>query len=131
MITLKQFRKLKRGDVVLFGKRKVARVVQVGPANFEPPIDSIRFAIMRRSWTNRAVTCYGFNDVKRLLTIPRNKLHTPTIQRANEQALVDIGFNVDKEKRREFKQFLESRKRMARCAKVKFKCSPGYNWRLK
>lgn len=132
MITLKQFMKLKRGDVVLFGARKTARVVQKGPANYEGAVvPYVVFAIMRRSWTNRIVTYYNFTDGKHLLFLPPKRLKTSVIQAENEQTLADIGFDVDKEKRRELKEFRASQKRMERCRpKVKFKCTPGYNWRL-
>ncbi len=101
MLTKKQFRRLKAGDIVLCnGKPRTVREVTwrdspQGGRGF------ITFSILHRSWTGRISTTYGYNDIKRLCSLPRRKRDRRSVCAAEEASLLANGFNVPSEVNRE------------------------------
>lgn len=126
-ITKKQFLKLKRGDIILFGKQRTPRIIEEGPANWVPASKCVRFCIRHRSWTNRAYTVYSFTDVKNICSLPRGEIDRDTVRREHYQRLQDSGFNVARELRREVTSFKKSLN-VSRRWGVRFRCSSGQRW---
>jgi hypothetical protein len=129
VISKESFMKLKRGDVVLFGKRKTPRLVEIGPANYDPPNRTVVFAILKRSWTDRILTAYNYNDLKRTISLPRSERNKAELRRHALERLTDLGWNVQKEIARELKEFKRTRKWQEDWGVSKFKCSIGYTYK--
>ena len=103
MISKSAFRKLKRGDVVLFNGRP--RTVQEGPgdkAYFGG--DFIVFPILRRSWTGRATTTYNYHAVKDMIKLPPVKLSFTKICNLEKESLTRRGWNWHNEMWKEIKE---------------------------
>lgn len=104
MISKKTFSRLKRGDVVLYND--TPRLVLEGPAD-RPKRKTrctamyVTFAILHRSWTGRAYTVQDYHCVKHLLKVPRKRLSWRKLCAVEKQRLADIGFDWEKEMRRE------------------------------
>lgn len=122
MISLKQFCRLKHGDRVWWGTRErgYLRTILYGPADgasvghrVEPGRRHIGFPIRHRSWTGRAVTSYGFNDVKRLISPAKSRIKT-VLSEEEAQHLRDHRFNVREQYARELRERNATNKRMGR-----------------
>lgn len=100
MISRDRFMQLKAGDVVLWGKRRQPRIVHEGPRDVQGG-RHVTFAIRRRSWTGRVTTVYLWNDVKRILSLPRRPLNLRSLCAAERSHLASIGFDVAAGIRRE------------------------------
>lgn len=103
-MTYKQFMKLKAGDVVLWRTPKGGvhmRTILKGPVDEGGA--HILLPIRRRSWTRRVVTCYGWNDVKHIITKVTGHISTICLQ-GEYQRLHDIGFDPRREFVREVKE---------------------------
>lgn len=101
MLTKKQFKSLKVGDVVLFrgNPRTVRNVSWLNTRGGGR--GAITFSIRRRSWTGRIFTVYGYNDVKHFISLPRKHRGQSEVCRIEESLLIDNGFNVVREIKRE------------------------------
>lgn len=94
MITNKQFKKLKVGDIILFnGRPRTIRDINWidtawGGRGF------ITFSILRRSWTGRISTTYCYNEIRDKLSLPKKERDKNNVCKAEESALVKSGFNV-------------------------------------
>jgi hypothetical protein len=122
VISLKQFCALKHGDVVWWGTRArgMLRTVLFGPADggrgvcvVNPGRRHIGFAIRRRSWTGRATTTYGFNDVRYVIS-PTKRRSKTVISGMEAQHLRDRGFDVREQYARELRETNAMNKRMRR-----------------
>ncbi len=105
MISKSDFNNLRHGDVVLWrnGSSAVYRTVIDGPADKdEREGNAVTLAIRRRSWTGRAYTVYGWNDIKHRIKLIKK---TSLVMLAEERdRLKDIGFNVRRELARTLKE---------------------------
>jgi hypothetical protein len=122
MISLKQFCRLKHGSQVWWGSRTrgFLRTCLYGPADrdqsvrgVEPGMRHVGFAIRHRSWTGKAHTSYGFNDVKRVISPTKRRIQT-VISEAEAQHLRDHGFNVREQYAQELRESNARNKRMGR-----------------
>lgn len=112
MMSKRQMSRLRHGDVVLWGRwpNLTFRTVIEGPADIArmrggDPMDHLHvvFAIRRRSWTGRAKTGYGWNDVKHLIRATKKRRRT--VMSAEElERLKKIRFNPKKEYAREIRE---------------------------
>lgn len=109
MITPQQWCRIGSGDI-LIDRSGVHRVVLEGPRDVgAKPRDHasrkmVTLAIRRRSWTGRAHTVVNYTDAKNRFTFPKKLLSIgarAAICRANTQRLIDIGFDVVREAKRE------------------------------
>lgn len=96
------------GDILLF--RETPRLILEGPKDVPPPRIKIAgkhpaihfvFSIHKRSWTGRANTVYLWNDIKRIARVPPKPLDASQIGPLERQKLIDMGFDPDREYRRE------------------------------
>lgn len=120
-----QFSRLRHGDVLLWGRwpNVIKRTVIEGPVDIaksrgEAPIDNLHvvFAIRKRSWTKRARTSYGWNDVKHKVRATGKRRRT-VISVDEMDRLKRIKFDPQKEYRREIRERIGQNKRMNRvCA---------------
>lgn len=121
MISRLQFSRLKHGDVLLWGRWPacIFRTVVEGPVDIAKsrngnPLDHMHviFAIRKRSWTNRAKTSYGWNDIKRIVRlVKRGRRSATAISREEYDRLKRLRFNPEKEYRREIRESLWHRKK--------------------
>ena len=113
VISKSDFLKLKHGDVLLWkhGSSVIYRTVIDGPADSGGG-SRVYFAIRRRSWTGRAKTCYGWNDIKHRITLVKKT--TLVMLKEECEHLKDIGFNARKELVRELKEARATKLRMGR-----------------
>ncbi len=127
-ITLERFQKLRSGDVVLM-KSGMVRTIQVGPADTgvrddKPTACGVVFSILRRLWTGRIVTTYGWNDLRHKIVrvVGRNILSLNPLE---YQRLVDSRFDVRAGIKREFREAREMKLRTGRtlCG-IKFRGLP-------
>jgi len=101
MLTTKQFDSLQIGDIILYhGKPRTIREIDRRQTNWGIR-RSITFSILRRSWTNRIYTVYGYNDIKHSLSLPRKVRERRAVCKAEEESLLASGFDVASEIDRE------------------------------
>lgn len=102
-ISREAFDQLKAGDVIIYNGRP--RTVMIGPGDMrELPQKSNRcltLPIKMRSWTNRAQTVQGYNDLKHKIRLPRKALDIKSVCVAELDQLRSIGFDPVKELERE------------------------------
>lgn len=134
MISREDFIKLKRGDVVLYGRYNTPRIVEIGPSNYDPPNDThpyITLSIMRRSWTRRIRTGYFYNDICDKISLPPQKLSRKAkllIRAEQNERLRKSGFDIEKGLNRELKEHKHTLECQKQWSKRAFKCSPGYSY---
>lgn len=102
-MTREEWDKLKAGDVVLYGRLKRPRLVLCGPADYPTPKPGrmVTFAILHRSWTNRAYTCKLFTYDGAKIELPREKLSPRLLAMLERVRLQAQGFDWRRELRRE------------------------------
>ena len=94
MLTKAQFQSLKVGDVLLMhGKPRTVRYVRWLKTAWGGR-GSIAFSILRRSWTGRIYTIYGYHDIKHCCSLPRKDRDRSELCKAEEAALCASGFDV-------------------------------------
>lgn len=118
MITKSQFASLRGGDLILWNG-KYLRTILSGPADkghngkSESKCLSIDLPIRHRSWTNRAVTVYNWNDLK-------HKIHKVSkrvrglLLKSEVEVLKAARFDVRKELNRQIHEEEELCKRRRR-----------------
>ena len=144
-ISRKAFHQLKRGDIILWGKDKLPRIVEIGPANWrytgkgrfrcrsqETPAykrnDVIQLSKIRSSWTGRAPTTYHYTDLRDKIALPRSKRDKKIVRAWLNQKLIDQGIDprqalIDEAK--EMKRMLPFHKEWFG---IEFVCSAGHKW---
>ena len=100
--------RLGSGDVILV--RGTARMILKGPRDGPPPRRNssighpaiyFHFPILHRSWTGRAYTCYLWNDIKNIASLPPSPLLSKEWATIERDRLLSQGFDVDREIKRE------------------------------
>ena len=105
MLTPAQFDKLRVGDVVLYnGRPRTVRMLSRKKTRWGLIRRLIGFSILRRSWTGRIYTLYGYHDVKHALSLPRKERDRREVCRAEEDALLASGFDVAAQVDRELRE---------------------------
>ena len=104
------FNQIKSGDLLLIRGRYL-RTVQSGPGDQSPPGKFVAFSKLKRSWTNKPLTFYGYHDLTNM-QVRRVGSNTHTLTTFEHERLVEQRFNPCKALYKELRSHRSADRRM-------------------